>query len=50
MNNRRNIFFAQSVKKIGKTKDDLEKERMKYIIQKSLVKLNKGFELPHKTV
>jgi hypothetical protein len=46
MNNRRNMFFQESVKNLGKTRKELLKEETDKALKKRLVSLGKGFEHP----
>ena len=46
MKDRRNIFFAKAVKNIGKNKTQIKDEKRKKLLQKRLVQVSGGFELP----
>lgn len=46
MREKRNTFFAEAIRTIGKTKLQLKKEKNEKIMQKRFINLGGGFELP----
>ncbi len=46
MKQRRNLFFAEALKNLGKKKSQVKKERNEKLLKKRFIELNQGFELP----
>lgn len=47
MKQKRNQFFAKSVRNIGKTEEEIKHEKKEKILKQRLIEIGGGFELPN---